>query len=112
MKDPKTDKAYIWDMLDAANAISEFISDSTIKKYLESRMLRNAIERNIEIIGEAAGRVSKKYCELHPEIPWRKIIAQRNVIIHEYGEIKQELLWEVASKHILELIPKLEELLH
>ena len=67
-------------------------------------MLRSAVERQIEIIGEAARRVSKDFQEAHPEIPWRPIQAQRHVLAHEYGEIKHDRIWRVADVHIPELI--------
>ena len=75
-------------------------------------MLRGAVERHLEIIGEAANRVSLDFQANHPEIPWRRIIAQRHVIAHEYGEIKHELIWKVATVNIPELIAQLETLIH
>ena len=63
-------------------------------------MLRAAVERNIEIIGEAARRISEELKQEHPEIPWRKIIAQRNVLIHEYDDIDYKQIWEVATFHL------------
>ena len=74
-------------------------------------MLRNAIERNMEIIGEAANRVSDGFQKSHSEIPWKSIIGQRNILIHEYGEIKDERIWAVVTNHIPELIQFLEPLL-
>ena len=106
----KADAAYLWDMLDAARAIREFVAGKTLHDYQKSRMLRGAVERHVEIIGEAANRVSTGFQSSHPEIPWRKVINQRNVLAHEYGEIKHELLWRVASERIAELIPMLEPL--
>lgn len=73
-------------------------------------MLRGAVERHLEIIGEAANRISIEFQPKHPEILWRRIIAQRHVIAHEYGEIKHELIWKVATVHVHELIAKLEPL--
>jgi uncharacterized protein with HEPN domain len=70
-----------------------------------------AVERALEIVGEAARRVSETYRQAHPEIPWQSIIAQRNVLAHEYGEIKHELIWKVATIRIPELIPLLEKLI-
>lgn len=77
------DPAYLWDMLDAASALSTFVDGRTFGEYQADRMLRNAVERNIEIIGEAANRVSHSFQQSHPEIPWRNIIGQRNMLIHE-----------------------------
>jgi len=69
-----------------------------------------AVERALEVIGEAARHVSPAYRQAHPEIPWRGIIAQRNILAHEYGEIKQERLWVVVTERIPELIALLEKL--
>jgi len=63
----------------------------------------------LEIIGEAAGRVSTSFRNAHPEIPWRQIIGQRNVLIHEYGEIKQERIWKTVTENIPQLIELLKQ---
>jgi uncharacterized protein with HEPN domain len=110
MPPEKADVAYLWDMWDAAQAIQEFVSGKTFHHYQHDRMLRGAVERHLEIIGEAANRVSLDFQASHPEIPWRRIIAQRHVIAHEYGEIKLELIWKVATEHVTELITQLEPL--
>ncbi len=99
----KADAAYLWDIVDAAKAISEFIVRRTFADYDRDRMLRRAVEREVEIIGEAARRLSAAFKAAHPEVPWRRIVAQRNVLAHEYGEIKHEKIWLVAT----ELVPML-----
>jgi uncharacterized protein with HEPN domain len=111
MPPEKADVAYLWDMWDAAQAIQEFVSGRTFHSYQHDRMLRGAVERHLEIIGEAANRVSLDFQTSHPEIPWRRIIGQRHVIAHEYGEIKHELIWKVATVHVSELIAQLEPLI-
>ena len=95
---PETkDAAYLWDMLDAARAVQEFLTSRSFSDYVADRMLRGAVERHLEIIGEAANRVSLSFREAHPEIPWQRIVAQRNVLAHEYGEIEHALVWRVAT---------------
>lgn len=110
MQPEKSDAASLWDMLDAARAVREFIAGKSFEDYLRDRMLRGAVERHIEIIGEAASKVSRRFCEAHPEIPWHRIIAQRHVLVHEYGEIQDDLLWAVATIHIPILIAALDPL--
>jgi uncharacterized protein with HEPN domain len=106
---PETkDAAYLWDMLDAARAIVGFVLSSSYQEYQKNRMLRGAVERHLEIIGEAAGRVSPAFRSAHPESPWSRIVGQRNILIHEYGEIDDRLVWEVTRTHIPELVAKLE----
>jgi len=75
----KSEAAYLWDMLDAAKAVCEFMSAGSCNDYLSDRMLRGAVERHVEIISEASGRVSKALRKAHPEIAWQRIIAQRHV---------------------------------
>ena len=110
MPPEKGDAAYLWDMLDAARAVRDFITGRSFQEYLRDQMLRRAVERSLEIIGEAAGRVSDTLRNAHPEIPWRRIIGQRYVIAHEYGELEDELIWRAATLHVPELIEMLEPL--
>lgn len=79
--------------------------------FLDDIVLLRAIERSVEIIGEAARRVSTAYQSAHPEIPWREIIGQRNLLAHEYGQIDHALLYKTATDDIPELIVLLENLL-
>jgi len=105
------DPSYLWDMLDAARAVVAFVASRSFEDYSRDRMLRGAVERHVEIIGEAASKVSETFQQSHPEIPWRRIIAQRHVLAHEYGEVDHGLLWKVATIHIPALIPQVERLL-
>jgi uncharacterized protein with HEPN domain len=98
-------------MLDAARSVREFTDGVTANEYLQDRKLQLAIERALEIIGEAARLISPPFKAAHPEVSWQQIIAQRNVIAHDYGEIKQDRIWMVATDRTAELISTLERLL-
>jgi uncharacterized protein with HEPN domain len=76
------DPANLYDMLKAAEMVQHHLKSKTFEDFLRDDLLQAAVERNIEIIGEAARRISGEFKQEHPEIPWRKIIAQRNVLIH------------------------------
>lgn len=106
----KDDSVYLWDMLTAARAVVDFTRGRTLAEYEADLLLRSAVERQIEIIGEAARRISKQFQDIHPEIPWRPIQAQRHVLAHDYGEIKHDRIWRVAETHLPELITLLEPL--
>jgi len=110
MQPDAVDAAFLWDMLDAAKAVRAFTANRTFRDYLKDRMLRGAVERHIQIVGEAAAKVSKAFRVAHNEIPWDKIIAQRHVLVHEYGEIEHELIWQAATVHIPAPIESLEAL--
>jgi len=79
--------------------------------FLADRVLLRAIERGVEILGEAARLVSAAYKDAHPEVPWRLIIGQRNILAHEYGQIDHELLYKTAAEDIPVLIVLLQALL-
>ena len=108
MQPEQRDAAYLWDMLDAAQTVEQLSSGFDFTQYSNDRRTQLAIERSLEIIGEAAGRVSTSFRNAHPEIPWRQIIGQRNVLIHEYGEIKQERIWKVVRENVPQLIELLK----
>ena len=105
------DAAYLWDMLDSARTIQEFMAGMRFEEFLRDRKLQLAIERCVEIIGEASRRISDDFKNDHHEIPWGRILAQRNVLAHEYNDVKQERMWLVATVHVPALIPQLEAVL-
>jgi len=110
MQPEQRDAAYLWDMLDAARMVERLTCDQNFAEYANDRRTQLAVERSLEIIGEAAGRVSALFRKSHSEILWRQIIGQRNVLIHEYGEIKQERIWKVVKENIPQLIEQLKPL--
>lgn len=110
MQPQERDVALLWDMLQAAEDISQFIQGVSYREFNSNKVLRYAVERQILVIGEAANKVSPALKAANPQIPWNAIIGQRNVIAHEYGEIFVERIWRVASERIPELIMLLKPL--
>ncbi len=108
MQPEQRDAAYLWDMLDAAQMVEQLSEGLNFAQYSNDRRTQLAVERSLEIIGEAARKVSTSFRNAHPEIPWRQVIGQRNVLIHEYGEIKQERVWKVVRENIPILIEQLK----
>ena len=105
------DAAYLWDMLQAAREVVEMMEHHDLAAFLENRILLRAVERMVEIIGEAAGHVSASGKETTPDIPWHEIIGQRNILAHEYGQIDHELLYKTIVDDVPELIRRLEKAL-
>lgn len=105
------DPALLLDMLNAARGVVEFAEGKSYADYDADLKFRCATERLIEIIGEAARGVSQTLKAQHPEIPWSGIIAQRNVLAHEYGQIKNDRIWDIIRTHLPELIQNLEPLI-
>lgn len=111
MRPDERDAAYLLDMLKAADKVRRFVQGKTQDDFVADEVLRDAVERNAEIIGEAARKVSEAFKNKHPEIPWRKMIAQRNVLVHEYDKISVDDMWIVATYHIPKLIESLTALI-
>jgi uncharacterized protein with HEPN domain len=109
MQPDSRDMARLWDMLDSARAILDFIKERTLDDLLTNRMLRNAIERNLEILGEAARNVSSEMRSSNPEISWTSVIGLRNVITHKYGEIRYEKIWSICTNRLPTLVDQLEK---
>ena len=111
MQPEERDYAYLWDMLEAAREVESMLDQYDLSAFLADHVMVRAIERTVEIIGESARRVSSSYQNSHPEIPWREIIGQRNLLAHEYGQIDHELLYKTAMEDIPALIAIIENLL-
>lgn len=110
MKPSERDAAYLWDMLDAARNTRELTRGRSFDRMMKDLRTRLALERSMELIGEAARRVSEKFRGEHGEIPWKGIIGLRNVIAHEYGELDPNRLYTVARDGVPELIRGLEKI--
>lgn len=108
---PAEDRAWLLDMLMAARAVQSFVAGRTQAEYEADLFFRSAVERQVEIIGEAARGMSESFKRAHPEIPWRPIMAQRHRLAHEYGEIDDALIWTVATVHVPRLIAQIEPLI-
>ena len=111
MSPEERDLAYIWDMLEYANKVVEMMADQAQHDWNNNMTLRLAIERSLEIIGEAARRVSDTCRHQHPDIPWHDIIGQRNILAHDYGKVDDDLLYETAARDVPTLIKQLQNLL-
>jgi uncharacterized protein with HEPN domain len=87
------DLTYLWDMLSACERIARYVAGKSLDDFVQDDLLRSAVERQVEIIGEAARRVSEATRQKHVEIAWRPIIAQRHILAHEYGAVQPPLIW-------------------
>ncbi len=105
------DRALLKDMQDASENIQKFIAGINLEHYKQDILLQSAVERQLEIIGEAAKKISATVQHNNPAIPWRGIIGQRNVLAHGYGSIDDEKIWIIASVRVPELIQQIEKIL-
>ena len=111
MTDRKDDLVYVEDMLSAIDRINRYCKNIDKDIFSSNEMLQDAIVRNIEIIGEAASKLSEAFTKSHPDIEWRTIIAVRNRLIHAYDTIDYQIVWDAISTDIPVLENKLRQLL-
>jgi uncharacterized protein with HEPN domain len=105
-------KKRLLDALNACRAIQSFVASRTFAEYERNPMLRSAVERQFEIIGEALNQANIENPELSMLIPdLRRIVGMRNRIIHGYDSVDDELLWQTIQAHIPPLTQRLSELL-
>ena len=107
---PERDAALLLDMLLAARDAQEFVEGLDEAAFLASRLHQNAAIRSLEVLGEAAGKISAASQTAHPEIPWREITGMRHRLIHGYGEVRLDLVWMVLHDRLSRLIAILEQL--
>lgn len=111
MQSSDRDAASLWDMVQAIKLIQEFVTPLSYEEYLDSRRDQMAVERGLEILGEAARRVSEQFQQAHPEIDWRNTIGLRNVIAHRYEQVQQDRIWAIVTVELNRLLMQLEPLL-
>ena len=105
------DDAFLLDMLLAAREAAELASGETFATFESNRTLQLAILKSVEIVGEAASRVSTDIKETHPEIPWAGIVGMRNRLVHGYFDVNLVRVWETVEQDIPRLITQLEGLI-
>ena len=104
------DRVRLRHMIEAAEAAVQFLAGRQRIDLDEDRMLLFAVVRAIEILGEAASRISAETRATYTDIPWRAIIGMRNRLIHAYFEINTEIVWQTVTQEIPALLPQLRAL--
>ena len=106
-------KKYLYDIQQAAGLLTQFTASKTFADYEHDAMLRAAVEREFEIIGEALAQLARLDEKLAARISeHRRIIAFRNILIHGYAEVDAGLVWDVVETKLPVLKREVESLLH
>lgn len=105
---------YLMHMLDANARIRRYTDALSNDTFLGSDLVQDAVIRNIEIIGEAAGKIMRQcpdFAAAHPEVPWRNTYLMRNRVSHGYDSIEMQTVWETVRHDIPALRAQLRLLL-
>lgn len=101
MTDPHArDRTYLGHMLKAIARIRRYVGRKRRVGFLRDALLQDAVIRNIEIVGEAAGRISPELGARNPGIPWREIVGMRHRLIHGYLEVNLDTVWQVIERDL------------
>lgn len=95
----KDDKLYIIHIQESIELISQYTVEGR-EAFFQDRKTQDAVIRNLEIIGEAAKRISGKTRALAPAIQWKRIAGMRDVLIHQYEGVDLEKVWSVVEKEL------------
>ncbi len=98
-------------MFDSVAALLTFVKGRKRAHLNNDRLFANAIVRELEVLGEAANRISKKTQRQFPSIPWKQMIGMRNTLIHAYFEVDYDVVWETIKNDLPGLHKRLEEIM-
>jgi uncharacterized protein with HEPN domain len=102
---------YVRDMLECCRKVTDYVSGLDRAAFLANDLVYEAVLWNLATLGEAANNVPEDVREAHEAIPWHAIIGLRNRIVHGYGVIDDQTVWEVIQAGVPELMPQLSALL-
>jgi len=107
----RDEPVYLRHMLDAIDRIARYVADKDKAEFWASELLQDGLIRQLEILGEAAGRVSRETCAAHPDVPWPKVPGLRHRLIHDYFEVDRNMVWRVATVDVPEVRSKVAAVL-
>jgi uncharacterized protein with HEPN domain len=98
---------YIDDMIGFAEKVVAYTAGMDQSSFVASGLVYDATVRNLELIGEAATRIPEAVRAVHPQVPWRLVVATRNRLIHGYLGIDNDTLWSIVVSDVPALLPEL-----
>ena len=112
MREPVRDKGRLEHMVDAIDNVNEYMQDVSYDVLRGDKMRYHAVVHNIQVVGEAAYKLTKEFCESHPEVPWRHIVSMRHILVHDYYNIDLQEVWNIVANDLSPLRNQLVDCLH
>ncbi len=105
------DREYLFDILEASRLAREYVSGVDREDFLADTKLQDAVIRRLEVIGEAARRVSDESRAAYQELPRKDMIGMRNFLVHDYDDVDMGIVWGTVHEHLPSVISRLELIL-
>ena len=112
MREPLRDRGRLTDIIEAIDNISEFVDGVSFDEYLNNKMMRFAVVKNLENVGEASYMLTKELKEKHAEINWKKVIGMRNVLVHDYNQIEDRIVWSTVTDDLPLLKEQIKQIMN
>ena len=94
----RPERLYLSDIVEAVDSIRNFLDGIQESKFLNDDLIRSAVLQKLTVIGEAAARLPAEFSERHFQIPWRDIVAFRNIAVHAYFAVEWPIVWVAATE--------------
>lgn len=107
----RREELYLRDIVEAAGFIAEFIAGLDRNAFDQSELIRSAVVQKLAVIGEASAHTLEEFRARHATVPWPKIVAFRNILIHAYFGIDWDEVWRTATKECPALKAQIESVL-
>lgn len=105
------DRGYLLDILESARLAVQYLEDKAEKEFYDDTKSQDAVIRRLEVIGEAARRISDKGQSAYPGLPWVEMIGMRNIMIHEYDNVDLRIVWNTVKNSLPGLIDAISAIL-
>jgi uncharacterized protein with HEPN domain len=106
-----SDRQRLQHIVEAIDWIAEFVSAMEFDDFQHDRKTQLSVERSLEIMGEAANHLSLEITTDFPDVPWRQIVDLRNVVSHEYFQVRLDIIWDTATKEVPALREQIDAIL-
>jgi len=93
-------RLYLDDMRESCEKVLRYVRGLTFDQFMHDEKTFDAVVRNLEIIGEAAKHIPPDIRSRYPEVEWPKIAGLRDVVVHEYFGLDEDILWDVVQNHV------------
>ena len=102
---------YVDDIISSIKKVKSYTKKITYEEFVKNSLVQDAVERNFEIIGEAARQMPEDVKEKYKTIEWRQVIAFRNIIAHEYFGVNYKIMWDIIQNELPPLLTKMKKII-